>query len=347
MGSHHWQVLHKAPLNSLQCHRVNPAYRCEIIARLHLAINSLPAHLSQLTTSAYTRESKMSWTVDESGNAVAGGGEVKHGGAAGSEKKGNAMWMDDNVGEGIHCWNLDVSGGKGMWIGVGTQENFGSGYKMKGLMYGGPGNLSDGGALVTGHWGPKFGQGDKIGMRLEVSGDRTTLAFSKNGAGLGVAYDISGWTGSPLRPVVSLDSPDQSIVISRMEACSLETMAPASGPPAGIAGSWQHELECQLSIEAEGAGQWRVGAKVGNSMGCTVTENNGVFSAGPVMSTMMMPPPELQAMETSVNQLLSGITNIAREGNKLVVTAGDRSEKFSVASGSTPATRERVRWMNN
>eukprot|EP00092_Neocalanus_flemingeri_P021705 GFUD01023543.1.p1 GENE.GFUD01023543.1~~GFUD01023543.1.p1 ORF type:complete len:292 (+),score=99.40 GFUD01023543.1:312-1187(+) len=290
----------------------------------------------------------MSWNSDESGNAVASGGEVKHGGAVGSEKKGNAMWMEDNSGEGVQCWNFDITGGKGMWVGVGTQENFGSGYKLKGLMYGGPGNLSDGGALVTGHWGPKFGEGDKIGMRIEISGDRTTLAFSKNGVGLGVAYDISGWTGSPLRPVVSLDSADQSVVISSMAVCSLETMAPASGPPAGVAGSWQHDKEqkCQLSIEAEEAGQWRVGAKVGNSMSCIVTENSGVFSAGPVMSTMMMPPPELQTLETSVEQLLSGITNIAREGDKLVVTAGDRSEKFCVAPGSTPATKDRVRWMN-
>ena len=78
-----------------------------------------------------------------------------------------------------------------MWIGVGTEENFVSGYKLKGLLYEGRGNLSDGGALVSGNWGPKYGQGDKIGMRLEVSGDHTTLAFFKNGSGLGGAYAIS------------------------------------------------------------------------------------------------------------------------------------------------------------
>ena len=84
------------------------------------------------------------------------GGEVKHGGAVGAEKKGNAIWMDKQEGEGVHCWTFDISGGSGMWIGVGTEENFGSGYKLKGLLYGGPGNLSDGGALVSGHWGLSF-----------------------------------------------------------------------------------------------------------------------------------------------------------------------------------------------
>merc|ERR1712106_1257096 len=258
----------------------------------------------------------MSWTVDQSGNALASGGELKHGGAAGSEKKGNAMWMDDKVGEGVHGWSFDISGGSGMWIGVGTEENFGAGYKLKGLLYGGPGNLSDGGALITGHWGPKFAPGDKIGMRLEVSGEHATLAFSKNGSGLGVAYDITGWTG---------------------------------GPPAGIAGSWQldGENKWELSIEQGGPGQWRVGVKVSNSMSCSVTEGNGVFSAGPVMATQMMPPPELHDLETSVMQLLSCITGIARDGDKLLVTAGDRSEVFTVAAGSSPASKDQVRWMKN
>jgi len=292
----------------------------------------------------------MSWKVDESGNAVTNGGEVKHGGATGAEKKGNAMWFEEDAfGDGVCCWNFDITGGKGMWIGVAVRENFGSGYKLKGLMYGGPGNLSDGGALVTGHWGPKLEQGDKIGMRLEVAGDRITLAFSKNGSGLGVAYDINGWTntGTPLRPVVSLDSPDQSIVISNSEPCGLEAMDPSSGPPAGIAGSWMLEGEqCWLSIEAEGPGTWRVSAKVGNTMSCSVTEENDVFSAGPVMMSKMMPPPELQALENSINQLVSGITNIAREGDKLLVVAGERTEKFSVAPGSSPATKDRIRWMN-
>lgn len=273
---------------------------------------------------------------------------MKHGGATGSEKKGNAMWMDENAGEGVHCWSFDISGTSGMWLGVATEENFGSGYKLKGLLYGGPGNLSDGGALVTGHWGPKFGAGDKIVMRLEVTGDHTTLAFSKNGSGLGVAYDITGWAGGALRPVVSLDKPDQAVVITSLSDCGAQAMSSAGGPPPGIAGTWQVQAgeSWQLSIEQEGDGQWRVGAKVANSLGCSVSEAGGVFSAGPVMATMMMPPPHLAALENSVKQLLSDLTNIARDGDKLVVTAGDRVEQFSVAPGSTPALREQIRWMN-
>ena len=37
---------------------------------------------------------------------------------------------------------------------------------LQGLLYGGPGNLSDGSSLVTGHWGPKFATGDNVGMKV-------------------------------------------------------------------------------------------------------------------------------------------------------------------------------------
>ena len=36
-------------------------------------------------------------------SASESGGEVKHVGAVGAEKKGDAIWMDEQVGEGVHC----------------------------------------------------------------------------------------------------------------------------------------------------------------------------------------------------------------------------------------------------
>ena len=289
----------------------------------------------------------MSWTVDTSANVVVDEGGVRYeGGDGGAEKKGNAIWIDEVVDE-VQCWNFKITGGSGVWLGVGTEDNFGPGYQLRGLMFGGPGNLSDGGALVTGHWGPRLGAGDDVVMRLEVRGDNITLAFSRNGEGLGVAYHIQGWGGGQLRPVVSLDSPGQGVVMSAGPVCGLECMAPAPGPAPGIAGRWQHQGgECLLSVEEEGPGVWRVGIKVSNSMSCTVTETGGVFSAGPVRSTRMMPSPEMQGMEARFRELLGGITRIAREGVGLVVTAGEVSEHFTVAADPTPATKDRVRWMN-
>ena len=74
--------------------------------------------------------------------------------------------------------------------------------------------------------------------------------------------------------------------------------------------------EVSLTIKAEGEGKWRVHAKVANNMSTLVTEKDGVFTAGPVMSTRMMPPPELQELEREISNLLGGLTNIFKDGEE-------------------------------
>merc|ERR1711935_26832 len=118
----------------------------------------------------------MSWLADDSGLVQVDGASLTCSGA----KKANAIFAGEDA-EGVSCWEFDIKNGEGFWVGMATQENFGSGYKLKGLMYGGPGNLSDGGALLKGKWGPRFGAGDKIKMRLEVVSDSASIAFAKNG----------------------------------------------------------------------------------------------------------------------------------------------------------------------
>jgi len=315
----------------------------------------------------------MGWTVDSSGHAVVTEEGVRHSGEKGAEKKGNAIWQDDQGGEGVYCWRFNILGGSNMWLGVATDEKFGPGWALKGLLYGGPGNLAAGGGLISGNWGPKLVAGDVVEMRLEVSGDNTTLAFSRNGAGLGVAYDIKGWSwsGAVLRPVVSLSNPEDSISMSSIADCGMEAMMLGKELPPGIEGDWEVEGEdtwC-LAIDKEGDNQWWVAAMVGNTISCSVTQtDSGVFSPGPVMGSRMMaavpmklapgsgdtqtpsgrmlPPPRFKALEDSVTKLLTGLTNIAREGDKLVITAGDRVEQFSAAPGSVPVTKDQVSWMN-
>merc|ERR1712032_1659299 len=103
------------------------------------------------------------------------------------------------------------------WIGMGEEAKFGPGYQLKGLLYGGPGNLSDGSSLVTGHWGPKFATGDNIGMKVEVVDGATIVSFRHNEKPLGAAFSIEGWTGDKLRPVVSLGSKGQCQSNLRLE----------------------------------------------------------------------------------------------------------------------------------
>ena len=69
-----------------------------------------------------------------------------------------------------------------------------------------------------------------------------------------------------------------------------------------------------LRIKAEGDNKWRVQAKVANNMNCVVTEENGIFTPGPMMSTKMMPVPEFEELENHISRLISGLTNITKEG---------------------------------
>merc|ERR1711874_916097 len=123
-----------------------------------------------------------------------------------------------------------------------------------------------------------------------------------------------------------------------------------SGPRQGMEGSWEMTRELVpphvLSLEKEGE-DWRVNVRVVNSMGCTLKKTESGFSAGMVMATEMMPPPHLMALEDEMMQLIESITDIAREGELLKVTAGDKSEMFrAVSEKKGAATKDQVNWMN-
>ena len=156
----------------------------------------------------------MAWKGDGNEGLSISGHSVQYGGGKG-DAKGNALWTDQLASSSYV--EFKVSGEPGTWVGVATEANFAAGWGLKGLFYGGPGNLSDGGSLVQSNWGPKFGAGDVIGMQVDQSADRVQIAFAKNGAGLGPAFDIAGWTAGPLHPTVSFNTAGQGW--KRMSCC--------------------------------------------------------------------------------------------------------------------------------
>lgn len=219
---------------------------------------------------------------------------------------------------------------------------------MKGLFYGGPGNLSDGNSLVTGHWGPKFGDGDVIGMRVEHSAQGTVVAFSKNGAGLGTAFNIQGWgKGGSLCPAVSMDSDGQKVSITQVDMPEAGSMlASAARDSAGVEGSWAGKFKCDVSKEGENG--WRVCASVGNNMSCLVEKGaDGKLKCGPVISTKMMPPPHLRDLEREVSGILDSLVGWRREGDDLVLVHASGEEKLAPAKGPGPALIDNINWIKN
>merc|ERR1712168_420670 len=85
--------------------------------------------------------------------------------------------------------------------------------------------------------------------------------------------------------------------------------------------------KCGLRVKEEGD-KLRVSVKVANSMNVVLRQEGDKWVGGPVMSTKMMPVPALESLEKEMSDLLSNISDIRREGNSLVLQAGDKKAVF-------------------
>jgi len=289
----------------------------------------------------------MSWTGDSSGLLLVEGDKVTLQGKTKGDTKANGIWTGES-----RCWRWSVHQGKGMWLGVGTEDKFGPGYSLKGLMYGGPGNLSDGGSLVTGGWGPKIQQGDLVDMRLTLEEDRIKLEFGHNNSYLGTAFDISGWTGGQLRPVVSLSSSGDSVSIKNItdEEFPKEMIAKNSENVEGIWSNTTEIYSLSLSAVENSSTNFRLSVCVvfGNTMsGSVEVQDDGSWKvSGPMMTTQMMPPSDIYEVEKRVFKQFERLSNIKRDGDDLVVTFGSGEQlKFDPQGRPGPASKEKIHWM--
>merc|ERR1719278_156758 len=285
----------------------------------------------------------MAWRGDGSEQLAVEGGEVRNTGG----KKANAIWVDGDGGAGEWTWTVGQSGSGGLWVGVAEEARFGPGYQLKGLMFGGPGNLSDGSSLVTGNWGPKLQPGDTLDMRLEVAGSSTTLSFCHNKKPLGAAFEIANWAGEALRPVVSLTSKDQAITIAPSSLPADHFTLRSEPGEGGVEGRWSGE-NLEVRISKESPTSWGVSATVANTISATVSlTEDGRLTVGPLRTTLVAPPPHLQTKEAAFSQLLSQLTKLTREGSNLLMVGEDNLKlTLTPAIPLGPATKEKIRWLN-
>lgn len=276
----------------------------------------------------------MAWKDDGSGQLSVDGSQVSYTGEG--KGKANALWSTG----GTNYWEFKLQGEPGIWVGVSNEETFGPGYSIKGLFYGGPGNLSDGRGLIRGDWGPKLKGNDVIGMKVEQKDGRTDVSFSHNGLGLGTAFDIGDWSGQ-LHPAVCMDKPGQSVTLIPGDITG--NTADARAPGQDATGNWVGKFRLNVSRSSY---DWRVTATVDNHYVTSVKESpDGTLTPNVVAGSKKLVSPEHQELEKEAVKFLEVLTRFKRDGDKLVVESSAGTQEFGYAPPAHPARKSDIHWM--
>jgi len=262
------------------------------------------------------------------------------------------LWMGGS-GEGeLKLWEVKVEKGAGVWVGLTTPEHFGEGYSLRGLMYGGPGNLGDGNQLLVGGWGPKLEEGDNLLLSLELAGpDKSLISITRNGQNLGLAFNLSGWAGAgAFIPVVSLSS-GQEVSIRDVKGPGLHGAGPCPTNrdiDMEISGAWEGE-GIKVRVDKVGQGEtYMLSLKLANMITCTVEkhgQDGSLVLQGEVIMTKLMASPEVAKKEQEIVDLLQGIKFIKRNRDNLIITGNSGSLELEKASPKEPVTLQQLPWL--
>lgn len=245
---------------------------------------------------------------------------------------------------------------KSCFIGVSSSQGFAQGYKCKGLFFGGPGNLSSGGALVRGGFGEKITKGMVIGVLVQISAEAVTVTFYQNGRCLGPGFVAERSTPAEVFPVVSASSDGDRFAIRFPEtAPDIRDRQPQGGGASHPAqGAWALEklmvgpelgefplsdkMEGRmvvLTVEEVGPGKFRFSVKVCNNMRAEASsqadESLAPFESlkvGRPMSTKMMGPPGPMEVENLIGEGLGKLFKWLASGNCLLLVGPDIELSF-------------------
>jgi len=228
-------------------------------------------------------------------------------------------------------------------IGVVAENEFRPGWKTKGMFYNG--NLTNGSAALKTSWGPRFQQGDSLGVRVSHE-EGLQITFYKNGASLGTGFHLAN-NNTTFYPCFSVTG-TTSLVIDTPAELPPVTM-PTEEAPVGIYGDWKLEKamdgETPLTVPSskrlikfvlskeEKEGDLKLHFMVGNNIGGhakivqQTSEDHITIECDPFMSTRMLPPPELRSLE----QLFTSkqLTTIQLKGEVLVLSGPEMSSEWS------------------
>mmetsp|Transcript_3894 Transcript_3894/g.6855 ORF Transcript_3894/g.6855 Transcript_3894/m.6855 type:complete len:312 (+) Transcript_3894:229-1164(+) len=311
----------------------------------------------------------MAWKCEGSGKVSASGSNVSaHVSKRGSVRL-NAMWTHKKGLSGKNpapqYFEITVEEGKNVWVGWTTPRGFHDGWKCKSLSYGS--NLSDGSGLKRQNYGPPIKAGDTVGLwaafETAPKGSSSSLVvkFSHNGAGLGPAFvlaNMKGKSSMEFFPMVAFSGNGRATIQEPASVPSSTALDPNPNQRSSRLGAWKADTRDILEGENSNGNvpqeivfqvaENRIGATVGNQMGCGLSPEPPFSSMGHVMSTRMMPAPHLVPLEASISSLLGSITALDFSNGHLHISYGDPSKTILLKPFHVevePVPQSEVSWL--
>lgn len=256
------------------------------------------------------------------------------------EKKGgskcNAL-CEVGFSSGTEYFEIEVVEGSGAFIGVSTKAGFAEGYKgykIKGLFFGGPGNLSNGSAGLRTQFGQEVKPGSVIGVTLDLTDEKTVgITFWEGDTCLGEAFkDCAREPGAMVFPAVCASHSGDRFKLSLKR----NPRKPKLVTPHPAVGCWDLQrlvvdgelvnLDAALTIKGKGKGKgyaaegeeskgnivmaitsrdmklFKISLRLANTLMTSVVVTTGAdgteeLKVGMVAGTMVMAPPPLMDLE--------------------------------------------------
>ncbi len=220
-------------------------------------------------------------------------------------------------------------------VGVVAPDEFQSGWKSAGMFYNG--NLTNGSAALAVNWGPRFGSGDSVGVRVITTSESVEVVFYKNGKSLGTGFLIENQSSQIYCPCFSI-----------VGDAKLRCEIPAELPPQelyvaedlAMAGPWSlaeaiDDDGTALTMPGRPAtmelsrdqATLRFAFKVGNpiSGSAKIIDEHGdtlTLEMGSMLTGLMMTPPVLREIESYICSL--NATSLTMSNGRLILRNGHK-----------------------
>ena len=258
----------------------------------------------------------------------------------------NVRFDDDDapIPAGDWCFEVvlvHIVKGSSVSVGIVNPQEMLPGWKTRGMFYNG--NLTNGNAALVTNFGPYLKEGDTVGVHV-TNGNRE-FTFYHDGRCIGMGFSLP--EGKAYCPCIHV-SGEVQIIVAIPETCPATLSK--EGKKEGLVDEWiltesVNESGSPVTIPEGrdivlnvGAGpnenQYDFSLRVGNTLRChVVKEDGGGVKIGPIMSTMMEPPPELREIESVLSSSLSKVESMELQDNTTLILSGADGSQLKLVFG--------------